>query len=173
MNKEISLHCAFHRPLIVTSGKLVPPAKVENRKEDHDDVNIELHCGVDVLFRRNRVFFPAHYLQDDIISRITMKYKLLVITGVLTGLRANPSERVFPIFIMLFLIIYFLVKKFRLPFTLHYLLGVIYEEHAEEQSHESTVNSVHYGVAVDGEYDRNDPEEEQYPAASEKVHAPT
>ena len=72
---------------------------------------------------------------------------------------------------MLFL--YFLVKKFRLPFILHYLLGVINEEHAEEQSHESTVNSVHYGVAVDGEYDRNDPEEEQYPAASEKVHAPT
>ena len=75
---------------------------------------------------------------------------------------------------MLFLVIsYFLVKKFRLPFILHYLLGVIYEKHAEEQSHESTVYSVHYGVAVDGEYDSNDPEEEQYPAASEKVHAPT
>ena len=103
-----------------------------------------------------------------------MKDKLLVISVVLTGLRANPSERVFPIFIILFLIIsYFLVKKFRLPFIRHYLLGVINEEHAEEQSHESTVNSVHYGVAVDGEYDRNDPEEEQYPAASEKVHAPT
>ena len=58
-------------------------------------------------------------------------------------------------------------------FIFHYLLGVIYEKHAEEQSHESTVYSVHDGIAVDGEYDGNDPEEEQYPAASEKVHAPT
>lgn len=46
--------------------KLIPPAKVEDREKDHDDVNIELHGGVDMLFWGDRVFLTAHDLQSII-----------------------------------------------------------------------------------------------------------
>ena len=68
MNKKVSLNRYHFRRLIEPRRRLIPPAKVEDREEDHDDVNIKLHCGVDMLFWGDRVFLTAHDLQNNFIS---------------------------------------------------------------------------------------------------------